>query len=161
MSRAVRQVYDPGLFVIVSLRAWMASVVPFCFLPPYILFSSSPRSAILCTAALSRTLANMLWSCMGLQLFAIVYVAFFAFGIRMVLLAFQVSGMPWVQALFIVLRKRSSRSLQSSFICLVVMWSGPGAAPFGDCLIAACKIPVLSGSAFAVMWVLALWCSPP
>jgi len=60
MSRAGRQVYDPGLVVIVSLRAWMASVVPFCFLPPYMLFSSSSRSAILCTAALSWILANML-----------------------------------------------------------------------------------------------------
>jgi len=161
MSSAMRQVYDPELFVMVSLRAWMASVVRFCFLPPYIMFSSSPRSAILCTTALSRILASMLWSCMGLQLFATVYVTFFAFGIRMVLLALQVSGMPWVQALFIILRKRSSRSLQSSFISLVVMWSGQGAAPFGDCLIAALRMPVLSGSAFAVMWVLVLWCSPP
>jgi len=79
----------------------------------------------------------------------------------MVLLAFQVSGMPWVQALFIVLRKRSSRRLQSSFISLVVMWSGPGAAPLGDCLIAVLRMPVLSGSAFALMRVLALWCLPP
>jgi len=60
MSRAVRQVYAPGVLVIVSLRAWMTLVVLFCFLPPDILSSSSPRSAILCTAALSRTLASIL-----------------------------------------------------------------------------------------------------
>jgi len=47
MSRGVRQVCCPELSLIVSLRAWLASVVPFCFLLPYILLSSSPRSAFL------------------------------------------------------------------------------------------------------------------
>jgi len=143
-------------------RACIASVVPFFFLPPYMLSLRRHRSAIFCTAILSIVLARIDWSCIGLQLFAAVYVDFLAFGMSIVLECFHASGMPWVHATFMVPRNSFSLSLLKSLSILVVIKSGPVAAPLGDCLMAALRLPMLSWSTgLCSIDVSGLLCSPP
>jgi len=84
----------------------MVSVVPDLFLPPNLLGVRRSSLASLATITLSNTFARIDWSCIGLQLLAFVYDSFLAFGIRIVLLVFQLAGIPSWRALLIVARKR-------------------------------------------------------
>jgi len=115
----------------------MASVVPDLVLPSNMLGARRSSLASLVTITLSSTFARTDWTCIDLQLFALVYQSFLAFGIRIVSLIFQLVWIPLRRALFIIARKRVSLDFLNSLTSLVGIWSGPGEAPLGDTLRAA------------------------